>query len=114
MLVKEVLASVDVIPDPYIKSATYAKIGERLARAKNNLYKTAFLRAVETANEIEDPPVTMFRALLSVGYSMEKAGLKSGKRIYRSVLEDSRMLPAPPRGTCLCRAPRLTCLRWGM
>ncbi|ASI99058.1 prenyltransferase [Thermococcus celer] len=96
MLVKEVLASVDVIPDPYIKSATYAKIGERLARAKNNLYKTAFLRAVETANEIEDP-VTMFRALLSVGYSMEKAGLKSGKRIYRSVLEDSRMLPAPQR-----------------
>ncbi|WP_297092581.1 prenyltransferase [Thermococcus sp.] len=96
MIAKEVLASVEVIPDPYIKSATYAKIGERLAKARNNLYRTAFLRAVETAKEIEDP-VTMFRALLSVGYSMGKAGLKSAKRIYLGVLEDSKILPAPQR-----------------
>lgn len=96
MLIEEVLASVDAIPDPYIKSATYAKIGERLAKVKNSHYKTAFLRAIETAKEIDDP-VNMFRALLSVGYSMGKAGLKSSKRIYLGVLEDSRMLPAPQR-----------------
>ncbi|ASJ05053.1 prenyltransferase [Thermococcus barossii] len=96
MIAKEVLASVEVIPDPYIKSATYAKIGERLAKARDNLYKTAFLRAIETAKEIEDP-VTMFRALLSVGYSMGRAGLKSAKRIYQGVLEDSRMLSTAQR-----------------
>ncbi|ASJ10055.1 prenyltransferase [Thermococcus sp. P6] len=96
MLAREVLASAGVIRDPYIKSVTYAKIGERLFRAKNGLYRDAFLRAIETAREIGDP-FTMFRALLSVGYSMGKAGLKSSKKIYRSVMEDSRMLAAPQR-----------------
>ena len=96
MLVKEILSSVEVIPDPYVKSVTYAKIGERLAKAKNKAYKVAFLKAMETAKGIEDPP-TMFRALLSVGYSMGRAGLKSSKRIYSQVIEDSRILPAPQR-----------------
>ncbi|WP_148883484.1 prenyltransferase [Thermococcus aciditolerans] len=96
MIVKEILASVEAIPDPYIKSVTYAKIGERLAKAREGSYKTAFLKALETAKEIEDP-VKMFRALLSVGYSLGRAGLKSSKRIYQGVLEDSRVLPAPQR-----------------
>ncbi|ASJ07936.1 prenyltransferase [Thermococcus siculi] len=96
MIVKEVLASVDVIPDPYVKSVTYAKIGERLARARDGNYKTAFLRALETAKEIEDP-VRMFRALLSIGYSFGRAGLKSSKKIYQGVLEDSRILSPPQR-----------------
>ncbi|NJD98208.1 prenyltransferase [Thermococcus sp. LS1] len=96
MLVKEILASVEIIQDPYIKSVTYAKIGERLAKAKDNNYRTAFLMAMETAKEI-DEPVKMFRALLSVGYSLSKAGLKSAKRIYQEVLEDSRVLSAPQR-----------------
>ncbi len=92
MIVKEILASVDVIPDPYVKSVTYAKIGERLARARDSNYRTAFLMALETANEIEDP-MKMFRALLSVGYSIGRAGLKSSKKIYQGILEDSRILP---------------------
>jgi len=96
MLIKEILASVEVIPDPYIKSATYAKIGERLAKAKDPAYKKAFLRAIETAKEIDDP-VKMFKALLSVGYSMGRAGLKSAKRIYLGVLEDSKVLPPVQR-----------------
>jgi tetratricopeptide (TPR) repeat protein len=96
MIVKEVLASVDVIPDPYVKSVTYAKIGERLAKARDGNYKTAFLMALETAKEIEDP-VRMFQALLSIGYSLGRAGLKSSKKIYQGVLEDSRILSPPQR-----------------
>lgn len=96
MIVREILASVEAIPDPYIRSVTYAKIGERLARAKDKAYKVAFLKAMETAKSIEDP-VLMFRALLSVGYSMGRAGLKSPKRIYSHVTEDSRILPEPQR-----------------
>ena len=96
MLVKEVLSSVEVIPDPYVKSVTYAKIGERLAKAKNKVYKVAFLKAMETAKSI-DEPASMFRALLSVGYSMGRAGLKSSKRIYSQVVEDSKVLPEPQR-----------------
>ncbi|NJE04476.1 prenyltransferase [Thermococcus sp. MV11] len=105
MIVKEVLASVEVIPDPYIKSVTYAKIGERLVKARDRNYKTAFLKALETAKEIEDP-VKMFRALLSVGYSLHRAGLKSSKRIYQGVLEDSRILPPPQRDVIMATAAR--------
>lgn len=96
MLVKEILSSVDVIADDYIKSTTYAKIGERLARTHNELYREAFVMAVETAREIDDP-LTMFRALLSIGYSMAKAGVKSFRRVYNSVLEDSKVLPQSHR-----------------
>ncbi len=96
MLIKEVLASVEVIRDPYIKAVTYAKIGERLARAREKHYKGAFLRAMETTKEIGDP-VKTFKALLSIGYSMSKAGIKASKRIYQGVLEDSRALPSPHR-----------------
>ncbi len=96
MLIKEVLTSVEVIQDPYIKAVTYAKIGERLARARERHYKEAFLRAMETAKDIEDP-TKMFKALLSIGYSMTKAGIKASKRIYQGVLEDSKALPAPHR-----------------
>ncbi|NJE02325.1 prenyltransferase [Thermococcus sp. JdF3] len=103
MLINEVLASVDVIADPYVKSATYAKIGEKLAKAKHGSYKEAFLRAVETAREIDDP-VTMFRALLSVGYSMGRAGLKSSKRIYMTVLDESKVLPHTQRDSLMSSA----------
>jgi len=96
MLVNEILSSVEVIPDPYVKSVTYAKIGERLSKARNKASKTAFLKAMETAKSIDDP-AAMFRALLSVGYSMGRAGLKSAKRIYSHVMEDSRILPQPQR-----------------
>lgn len=96
MLVNEVLASVEIIPDPYVKSVTYAKIGERLAKSRHKAYKKAFLRAMETAREIEDPE-TMLRALLSIGYSMGRAGLKSAKRIYSQVREDSKILPGVRR-----------------
>ncbi|QDA31907.1 prenyltransferase [Thermococcus indicus] len=96
MLVKEILSSVDVIADGYVKSTTYAKIGERLARTHNELYREAFVMAVEAAREIDDPP-TMFRALLSIGYSMAKAGIKSFRRVYNSVLEDSKVLPQSHR-----------------
>ncbi|NJE04993.1 prenyltransferase [Thermococcus sp. M36] len=103
MLVEEILSSVDVIQDPYIKSTTYAKIGERLARAKHNGYRAAFLKSIETAREIDDP-VRMFRALLSTAYSMRKAGIKSAKRIFRGVLEDSKVLPRQHRDAVMASA----------
>ncbi|MDK2913444.1 MAG: hypothetical protein PWQ79_359 [Thermococcaceae archaeon] len=96
MLVKEIIKTVEIIPDPYVRAVTYAKIGERLAKARDKSYKTAFLKAMESAKAIEDPVKTL-RALLSVGYSMGRAGLKSSKRIYSQVLEDSRLLPQPQR-----------------
>jgi len=100
MIVKEILDSVEVIPDPYIKSATYAKIGEKLAKARNNGYRVAFMKALETAKNIDDP-AKMFKALLSVGYSMGRAGLKSSKRVYSHVMEDSRILSPPDRDSVM-------------
>ncbi|WP_297521328.1 prenyltransferase [Thermococcus sp.] len=96
MIVDEILSSVDAIQDPYVRAVTYAKLGERLAKARNPRYKTAFMMALETARNMDDPVVTL-RALLSIGYSLGKAGLKFSKKIYRSVLEDSRVLPPPLR-----------------
>ena len=100
MLINEVLSSVEVIPDPYVKSATYAKIGERLVSVRNEAFKQAFMKAMETVKDIDDP-MKAFRALLSIGYSMGKAGLKSAKRIYQGVLEDSRILPDAQRDAVL-------------
>ncbi len=100
MLINEILSSVEVIPEPYVKSATYAKIGERLVSVHNEGFKTAFVKAMETVKDI-DNPMTAFRALLSIGYSMGKAGLKSSKRIYHSVFEDSRVLPDAQRDIVL-------------
>ncbi|WP_297464588.1 prenyltransferase [Thermococcus sp.] len=96
MLVREILASVDVIRDPYVKSVTYARIGERLARAGDVNHRTAFLKALDTAREIEDP-VKMFRALLSVGHSLGRAGFRTYRKVFQTVLEDSRLLPPPGR-----------------
>jgi len=92
LLAKEVLASVDVIKDPYVKAVTYARIGERLAKAGNPLYKEAFLKAVDVAEGIENP-VLMLKALLSLGYSMRKVGIKAYGKIYKKVMESIADLP---------------------
>ncbi|WP_456394925.1 prenyltransferase [Thermococcus sp.] len=91
MLVDEIISSIEIIQDPYLKAATYAKIGERLVAMKDEHFKLAFTRALENANSIEDPP-TMFKALLAVGYSLKKVGIKSANRIFQQVLEGSRLL----------------------
>ncbi|ASJ03324.1 prenyltransferase [Thermococcus profundus] len=105
MLTSEIIDTVEVIRDPYLRATTYAKIGERLARVKDAKFKLVFLKAIETAKEIEDP-VKMFRALLSIGYSMKKANLRSAKKIYQRVMEDSRELPGPVRDDLMALAAR--------
>lgn len=105
MLIREIIETVEVIHDPYLRATTYAKIGERLARVGDAKFKLVFLKAVETSREIEDP-AKMFRALLSIGYSMKKAGLRSAKKIYQRVLEDSRRLPDPVRDELMALAAR--------
>ncbi len=92
MLAKEVLASVEVIRDPYVRAVTYARIGEKLARRGNPLYKEAFLRAVDTAEHI-DNPAKMLKALLYLAYSMRKAGLKAYGKIHQKVMESLNDLP---------------------
>jgi len=92
LLAKEVLDSVDVIKDMYIRAVTCARIGERLAKEGNPLYKEAFLKAVDIAEKIDDP-VLMLKALLSLGFSMRKAGIKAYGKIYRKVMESIADLP---------------------
>ena len=105
MLIREIIETVEVIRDPYLRATTYAKIGERLARVRDAKFKLVFLKAIETTREIDDP-VKTFRALLSIGYSMKKAGLRSAKKIYQRVLEDSRELPDPVRDELMVLAAR--------
>ena len=100
MLAVEILESVDVIPDPYVRAVTYARLGERLARARNSLFKDAFMKALDVARSIEDP-LRMMRALLSIGYSMGRAGIRAYKKVFLQVFEDSKMLPPPVRDELL-------------
>jgi tetratricopeptide (TPR) repeat protein len=92
MLVREVLEATSDIPDPYVRAVTYARIGERLAKAREPLFKEAFVRAIETAKEVDDP-VKMFRALISIGHAMGKVGIRSYKKVFLQVSEDSKILP---------------------
>ncbi len=105
MLIREIIETVEVIRDPYLRATTYAKIGERLAKIRDAKFKLVFLKAIETTREIDDP-VKTFRALLSIGYSMKKAGLRSAKKLYQRVLEDSRELPDPVRDDIMVLAAR--------
>ncbi len=92
MLIEEILASVEAIRDPYIRAVTYARIGERLARKQKKQAKEAFLKAIDTAERIDDP-VLMLKALLSLGYSMRRVNMKASGKIYRRVMESIRYLP---------------------
>lgn len=105
LLTSEIIDTVEVIRDPYLRATTYAKIGERLAKIKDARFRLVFLKAIETAKEIDDP-VKMLRALLSIGYSMKKANLRSSKKLYQRVLEDSRELPDQVRDELMALAAR--------
>ncbi len=105
MLIPEIISTAEVIRDPYLRAVTYAKIGERLSKARDPNFKLVFLKAVETAKMIDDP-VKMLRALLSIGYSMRKAGLKTSKKLYQRVVEDSADLPPPVRDELMAVAAR--------
>ncbi|WP_297508898.1 prenyltransferase [Thermococcus sp.] len=111
MLAQEVLESVASIPDPYVRAITYAKVGERLAKAREPAFREAFIRALETAKEVDDP-LKMLRALVSVGYMMGRAGIRSYKRIFLQVSEDSALLPAKVRDEVM-RSIALSLLRLG-
>ncbi len=111
MLVEEVMESAGAIPDPYVKAITYAKLGEKLVRAGHPLFKDAFMRALDTAREIEDP-AEMLRALISIGYSMGRSGIRSYKRIFLQVSEDSKVLPDKIRAGLL-RSIAVSLLRLG-
>jgi len=105
LLIREIIETAEVIRDPYLRATTYAKIGERLAQIRDAKFKLVFLKAIEATGEIDDP-IKTFRALLSIGYSMKKAGLRSAKKIYQRVLEDSRELPDPVRDDIMVLAAR--------
>jgi len=105
LLTSEIIDTVEVIRDPYLRATTYAKIGERLAKVKDAKFKLVFLKAIETTKEIEDP-VKMFRALLSIGYSMKKAGLNTSKKLYLRVVDDSKAFPSPVRDDLMALASR--------
>ncbi len=111
MLVQEVLESVASIPDPYVRVITYAKVGERLAKARKPVFKDAFIKALETAKEVDDP-LKMLQALVSVGYMMGRAGIRSYKRVFLQVSEDSALLPDKLRDGVM-RSIALSLLRLG-
>ncbi|GAB6134650.1 prenyltransferase [Thermococcus prieurii] len=100
MLIEEALKSVAAIPDPYIRAVTYAKMGEKLAVARNPLYREAFLSAFESLSGIDDPYALM-KALISIGSSLGRSGLKAYKRVFARILNESRFLAHPQRDEIL-------------
>ncbi len=100
MLIEEIISSVEVIRDPYLRAVTYAKIGEKLVLIKDEHFKIAFSKALETADGVDDP-VTMLKSLLAVGYSLKRVGVKSANRIFQQVLEDSKVLSPADRDSLM-------------
>ncbi|WP_099212128.1 prenyltransferase [Thermococcus henrietii] len=100
MLIEEALKSVAAIPDPYVRAVTYAKMGEKLAVARNPLYREAFLSAFESLGGIDDPYALM-KALISIGSSLGRSGLKAYKRVFARILNESRFLTHPQRDEIL-------------
>lgn len=105
MLTVEVLKSADIIPDPYTRAVTYARLGETLVRRKDPLYKEAFLKAFDALNDINDPEL-LLRATLAIGYHMGKAGIKAYYKVFLRVVEDSSALSPPVRDEILALAVR--------
>jgi tetratricopeptide (TPR) repeat protein len=103
MLVVEVLESARDIPDPYVRTVTYARIGEELARKGHPLYKRAFLSAFESLDSIEDP-FKMLGALISIGVSLGRARIRAYRKVFSRVLSESRDLSPPQRDELLKRA----------
>ncbi|WP_367883304.1 hypothetical protein [Thermococcus peptonophilus] len=95
MLTVEVLKSADIIPDPYTRAVTYARLGEALVRRRDSLYKEAFLKAFDALKDINDPEL-LLRATLAIGYHMGKAGIKAYYKVFLRVVEDSAALSPPP------------------
>ncbi len=100
MLVLEVLESVKEIPDPYVRTVTYARVGEELTKRAHPLYKRAFLSAFESLASIDDP-FTMLKALLSIGISLGRAKIKAYKKVFSRVFSESRSLSPPQRDELL-------------
>jgi len=103
MLVVEVLESARDIPDPYVRTVTYARIGEELARKGHPLYKRAFLSAFESLDSIEDP-FKMLGALISIGVSLGRARIRAYRKVFARVFSESRDLSPPQRDELLKRA----------
>lgn len=96
MLIEEALASVDVIQNSYLKAITYARIGAKLALAKNPLYEKSFKKAFDAVSEI-DNPLEILRALLAIAFYLGKANMKSSKKMFRQVAEDVTKFPKKVR-----------------
>jgi len=92
MLIEEAIATVDIIRNPYLKAVTYARIGTRLALAKNHLYEKSFKKAFDAVGEI-DNPIEILRALLAIAFYLGKANVKSSKKVFRQVAEDATKFP---------------------
>ena len=100
MLVVEVLESAKDIPDPYMRTITYARIGEELAKKGHSLYKRAFLNAFESLASIEDPFLVL-KALLSIGISMGRAKIKAYRKVFSRVFSESKSLAPQQRDEIL-------------
>ncbi|NJE07704.1 hypothetical protein E3E31_04065 [Thermococcus sp. M39] len=96
MLIEEALATVEVIQNPYLKAVTYARLGARLAQAKNPLYEKAFKRALDVVSEIDDP-IELLRTLLAIAFYLGEANIKSSKKMFRQVAEDVANFPKKVR-----------------
>ncbi|MBP1910902.1 tetratricopeptide repeat protein [Thermococcus stetteri] len=103
MLTVEVLRSVEIIPDPYTRAITYARLGEVLARKKDPLYKEAFLKAFDSLKYINDPEL-LLRATLAIGYHMGKAGIRAYYKVFLRAVQDSAVLSPPVRDEILALA----------
>ncbi|WP_048165392.1 hypothetical protein [Palaeococcus pacificus] len=100
MLLEEILASVDVIRDPDIKIATYARLGLEFAKMDNPLANKAFKKAFDVVYSMNDP-FAILRNLAVVAYYMGKANLKSSKRIFQRIKDDLDVLPKDKRDLLL-------------
>ncbi|WP_048147911.1 hypothetical protein [Palaeococcus ferrophilus] len=102
MLAEEVLESVEIIRDPELKAITYSRLGHVLAVRGSELSKTAFKRALDTIDSIEDP-VGMMRALAAVAYYTGKAGMRTSKKLFQRVRDGLEVFPPEIKDVLLSR-----------
>jgi len=93
-IVKEVLELASMIKDPHFRAISYARIGYELFLLRNEEYKKAFTKAIETTRQIENP-VIMVKTLIEIARYLGKAKIPASAKVFRQAFEMTNAFPNP-------------------
>lgn len=93
-IVKEVLELTSMIKDPHFRAISYARIGYELFLLKNEEYKKAFTKAIETTRQIENP-IIMVKTLIEIARYLGKANIPASAKVFRQAFEMTKAFPNP-------------------